>query len=95
MCMPERQQLLEAERAVAVEQRLQRRALEVLEQQVRERAVRRRAEAAHDDGVREPRQQLALAARSRSAAGSSAWSGRSTFATSTASRCSSQTRKTS
>ncbi len=50
----EREQLLGRERAVAVEQLAQRRAFEVLEQQVRERPVEHRVEGADDGRVAEP-----------------------------------------
>ena len=92
----EREELLERERAAAGEQLVERRAVEVLEHEVREAAVEHGAEAAHDDRVGERgRRSSASRSRSRSAVASVAMSGRRTLATSTARRCSSQTRNAS
>ena len=93
---PERQRLLGGQGALALDQLAQRRALEVLDQQVRHRAVGDGVEAAHDHRMREPRERFGLVAEV-------AQGGRvgrlvraaATFATSTASRWSSQTRNTS
>ena len=60
---PERQQLLEGERAVRLQQLRERRPLEVLEQEVREAPVRRRAEPAHHDRVGQPGEQVRLVAQ--------------------------------
>ena len=57
----ERQQLLERERAVGVQQLGERRPVEMLEHEVGEPALELGAEPAHDDGVRELREQLGLA----------------------------------
>jgi hypothetical protein len=57
----ERQHLLRGQGAVAEDQVAQRRAFEVLDQQMREAAAGHRVEAAHDRGMREPRQRLRLA----------------------------------
>ena len=88
----EREQLLEREGPSRVSELVERRAVEVLEHEVREAAAELGAEAAHDDRVGEAGDELGLALevaqRGRVAA---PWSGRRTLATSTASRCSSQT----
>ena len=59
-CRPERDQLHERERRLRLEQPAQRRALEVLDEQVRLRPVEHRVEAAQDHGVRERRERLGL-----------------------------------
>ena len=92
----EREQLLERERAAAGEELVEGRAVEVLEDEVREAAVEDGAEAADDDRVGEPGDELRLALEvAQRGRRRSAMSGRRTFATSTASRCSSQTRNAS
>ena len=57
----ERQQLLRGEHAVALDEVPERRSLEVLDQQMRVRRLERDVEAADEDGMREPREDLALA----------------------------------
>ncbi len=91
----EREQLLGRERAVAVEQLAQRRAFEVLEQQVRQRPVEHRVERADDRRVAEPLERGGLGGEVAQRDRVATCSGRSTFATSTARRWSSQTRNTS
>src|SRR5918997_849529 len=58
----ERQQLLQRDGAAALDQPPQRRALQVLEQDVRARTLEHRVEAPHDDRVGEPREDLRLVA---------------------------------